>query len=257
MPDAFAVIAEYKDAASTIQSVLTMGAIVLGGVWTYMLFVRQRLSFPRINLDMAAETVTLSDTGRMVRVSVFLKSAGSVVVRSACAQLRLRQVAPVHHSIRHVADAIGKGYDPVPAGKARIEWPMLVGREWNWSQKQFEIEPGEKDSLHADFFIDKDVSTIELYFFMRNSRKRRKGLGWTITRLSTLQEERPMKGESQPRIDSQWRPRTTVLNEEQQEEEEPQRPYIPRPPEPPAEEPEEPEETEQDGEANGRSTGRI
>ena len=41
------------------------------------------------------------------------------------------------------------------------------------NEKDFEIEPGESDSLHADYIIESDIKVSEFYFYLRNARKKK------------------------------------------------------------------------------------
>jgi len=42
----------WKDLTSIIQASLTSIGIVVGAIWTYLIFVRERLSFPKVNIDL-------------------------------------------------------------------------------------------------------------------------------------------------------------------------------------------------------------
>lgn len=94
--------------------------------------------------------------------------------------MRLRKIVPISDEIR---PDIEEGLDPVPEGKTEIEWPLVVGREWKWNEKDFEIEPGESDSLHADYIIESDIKVSEFYFYLRNVKKKTQNIGWTLTKI--------------------------------------------------------------------------
>ena len=38
---------------------------------------------------------------------------------------------------------------------------MLAGRSWDWKTSPIEIEPGETDTLHTDFFVPQEVSVVQ------------------------------------------------------------------------------------------------
>jgi hypothetical protein len=76
-----------------------------------------------------------------------------------------------------------KGNDPVKDAETFVMWPMIQSRVWNFSNKDsFEIEPGEKDSLLAEFFIEKEIKDVQLYYFLSNATKKEKSVGWTMTK---------------------------------------------------------------------------
>jgi hypothetical protein len=119
----------------------------------------------------------------LIHTEIRLKNAGSVLVRSDYAELRLRQVTPLPEELKEVVE---RGHDPVSEGNTEVEWPMIAGRTWKWSKGHFEIEPGEGDSLHADYIIPVTIKTVEFYCYLSNVKKKRKGLGWALTKLHTF-----------------------------------------------------------------------
>ena len=176
---------ELKDVIAAVANCATIIAIVVGGIWTYLLFVRQRLGLPRLNTVITPHAVRI-DQGWLLHVRVDLKNTGSVVLPVRYAELRMLQVVPLP---KDIATKITNGFDPVDSGETGILWPMLAHREWNWERSAFEIEPGESDSVASDFFVPEDVSVLELYFYLANERKRQKGIGWTTTILQELKRK--------------------------------------------------------------------
>lgn len=170
----------WKDFSEIIQALLTSAGIIIGGIWTYLLFIRQRLHFPKVNIGLSVTDAILPNDNRLVHAEIKIENVGSVILCSDYAELRLRQVMPVPKEINTI---IENGNDPVQEGNSEIVWPMLFNREWKWESKFFEIEPGEPDSLHADYIIPEYIKVIEFYFFMANAKKKRQGLGWTLTQL--------------------------------------------------------------------------
>jgi len=109
--------------------------------------------------------------------------------------------------------------------KTEIEWPMLYGREWKWEKGGFEIEPGESDSLHADYIIPDYVEVIEFYCYISNARKKRAKLGWTLTQIQkfypegkTMANKTKKQGSSKPQKRQQ----------KQQQQQKPQKPVKPK-----------------------------
>lgn len=131
-----------------------------------------------------------------------------MLLSSDYGELRMRQVVPLPPELQ---ETVQTGCDPVPEDKAEIEWPMIASREWHWSKHDFEVEPSEADSIHADFIIQSDIKVVEFYCFISNSKKKRKRLGWPLTTLHTFNtnmETNEMahdKGNSKSRLDEQQR----------------------------------------------------
>jgi hypothetical protein len=158
--------------------------IILAGIWTWLLFVRQRLAFPKLDIDLVITDAIVLDEARFIHAQLSLKNVGSVVLTSNRAELRIRQIAPLPDELK---PGIKEGYDPVGNDRTEVEWPMIAGREWKWNRGDFEIEPGEKDSLQADFVISTAIQVVEFYSFVGNAKKKRQGIGWTLTRIHEFQ----------------------------------------------------------------------
>lgn len=174
----------WKTIADIIQSAVTSIAIFAGGVWTYFLFVRNRLDYPKVIIKIEPQEVPLPKKKRLIHAKVNIKNVSKVILRSTNAELRLRYVVPLTSDIEAI---VNNGYDPVLEGNTEIQWPMVVGREWIWKEGEFEIEPDEDGSLHADYIINDDISVVEFYFFIENAKK--KQLGWSSTLIYELKKK--------------------------------------------------------------------
>jgi hypothetical protein len=170
---------------SLVQSALTSLAIVVGGVWGYFLFWRRRQSYPRATLDFHWTTALLPGGKRLLHVGLQILNQSDVLLPLRYAELRVRQVVPIPNDL---GTLLKKDLDPIPEGSTELPWPAIVGREWRQKPGAFELEPGESDSLHADFVVEDSVQVVELYAFVENPRKQRSGLGWTKTVLHTFAE---------------------------------------------------------------------
>lgn len=199
-------IEDYKNIAQASQGLFTSLAIIIGGIWTYFIFIKNRSNYPIINLNLLYVQFDIPDGKCLIHASVEIKNNGLVLLESQGAELRLRQVKPLPDSI---SESIKQDIDPVPEGDKEVEWPLISERRWKWEKKtskiepgesdtlhadlvsdeHFEIEPGESDTLHADFVLDKHVEVIEFYFYLKNNAKSEKQLGWALTKMSELQKK--------------------------------------------------------------------
>lgn len=218
----------WKDLSGIIQSLLTSAGIIIAGVWTYLLFIRQRLHFPKVKINLSVTDTILPNENRLVHAEIKIENVGSVILCSDYAELRLRQVVPVPKEINTI---IEDGKDPVQLGNSEIVWPMLFNREWKWESKCFEIEPGEPDSLHADYIIPEDIKVIEFYCFIANAKKKRHGLGWAVTQLHELNlmggkmaEKTQKDGDKTiKKINEQQRQQKQQQQQQQQQQEKPKK----------------------------------
>ncbi len=176
-----------SDLASIIESALTAFAIVVGGFWTYFLFVQHRQRLPSANIEHALEVVKLPADKTLVHLAATVANTGKVLVSIEMARTRIQQIAPVAD---HILFDIKSGKDPVLEHQQEVPWPMIgESREWNYNRGQAEIEPGEKEVLHSEFVIPSSVTCIVAYTYVKNHAKRRRDIGWSRTSIFKLDSE--------------------------------------------------------------------
>lgn len=175
-------IADWANLAGAVESAATVVAIALGGWWTYRTFLRQRLGHPRLRAEILPQLIAIP-TGHLIRCSVRVENIGSVVARCEHGEVRCRQLLPMPPRI---LEAAAGGFDPVAEDAQVIDWPVLAQRQWRWKGQTFEIEPGETDSLAAEFFVPREARVLEIYFYLANAKKSRRGLGWPCSKIIEL-----------------------------------------------------------------------
>jgi hypothetical protein len=145
-------LTDTKDVFSILQAIATITAMIIGGIWTYRKFIKQRLHYPRIDLSMTVECIPVSETHNLIHVAILHVNKGETLLQSENAELRLRQVLPLPNEIEA---EVKKGNINLTEPYSYVEWPMLQIKNWDFTgENSFEIEPEESDSLHADFFIE-------------------------------------------------------------------------------------------------------
>ena len=177
---------DIRNISQAIQGLFTVLAIIVGGIWTYFIFIKNRSSHPIINLDLSYDKFEVDGNKRLIHVHLRIENNGLVLLYSKEAELRLRQVTPLPVE---VIEDINQGHDPIKENEQEIWWPLEASREWSWAKESFEIEPKESDTLHADFVIDKEIEVVQFYFHLTNSSKTKKQLGWTLTKMINLTTE--------------------------------------------------------------------
>jgi len=174
------ILSNIQDISGIILDIATVIALLVGGIWTYLLFVKQRLSYPRINITLKVDHIPVTESHNLVYVEIQHDNKGSILFSAEKAELRLRQVIPLDKTI---SEEILLGKDPLSNEETVVEWPLLYQRNWKFSKDNpFEIEPNEKDSIFADFFLTNEVSCVQLYFYITNVKKKGKSIGWTATK---------------------------------------------------------------------------
>ena len=169
-----------KEVSETFQPPITILAITLGGVWTYLLFVRKRQKYPRANIAHAMTVIDIGANKLLLHLTATISNTGDVLLTLVSAETRIQKVVPVMHDI---LESIGRGEDPVPAEESEVNWPLIAQRKSNWKKGEFEMEPGEIDRLEYDFILEAEVKTIEAYSYFTNAvkRKHKREIGWAVT----------------------------------------------------------------------------
>lgn len=168
----------WGEVASALEASVTVIAILVGGVWTYILFVRRRQKYPRANVTLIINTWRIEGRQRLLHLGVQVENVGDTLIELKYGTVRIQQLLPI---IDDAAATIACGRDPVPANECEVPWPLLCERACPWEKVPREIEPGETDAFHFDFVIPDSVSVLGVYTYLRNVRKAKRNVGWNAT----------------------------------------------------------------------------
>jgi hypothetical protein len=160
------------------------GAIIVGGLWAYMLFVRGRQKYPRASLTHQIMHKPLNEEKGLLRVKTQISNPGVIVLRMTHARVEVQQVLPLGAELESLEEE-----DFSNPERREIPWPLISSRSSEWQRKEFEIEPGEADEVIWDFLLPREIETIAVYSYFRNVKKRFRDIGWGLTTLYDFKEE--------------------------------------------------------------------
>lgn len=180
-------LTEWKEIAQIAQSVFTIIAVLVGGIWGYWLFVKNRQRYPRAQIEHSVFHRAISDDKILLHVIVKVSNLGNVLLSLVSLDTRIQKILP---SSDEFIESIRKGLDTVDEGEAEIEWPLIGSRELNLEKDKYEIEPGETQGIDCDFILGSDVEVIALYTYLKNVSKRGREIGWDSTTIYTLWDEK-------------------------------------------------------------------
>ncbi len=177
--------AEMKELIEVVASGLTLLAIVVGGTWSYLLFIRTRQKYPSANINQEITYRRITPDRIWIRVTVTLQNTGKVLLSLVSGLTWVQQVLPLDTEIR---EKIDKLEDPVLKHESQIRWPLAEpAKELLWKKGEHEIEPSETDQVYFDFIVDSEIRTIVVYTYFSNVKKfRRSSLGWQIIKVYDL-----------------------------------------------------------------------
>ena len=177
-------ISQFKEIAEIIQVAVTVGAVLVGGLWSYQLFVRNRQKYPRASISHLIGHMQLDDNKLLLHVGVTISNIGDVLLSLVSLETRIQQVIPLSDE---VLESIRNGQNPVSEGETEIEWPLIDSQKLELEKgKHFEIEPGESQDIHHDFVLDADAEVIEVYTYLINEEKPKRKIAWDLTTLYGL-----------------------------------------------------------------------
>ena len=171
------------DIFQIFEAAATVIAIIVGGYWTYILFVKRRIDFPRSNIEHRVTHRIISDRKLLLHVDVTISNVGDTLVQLVSGEMRIQQMVPPPEE---VLTSLNEDRTPVEDGRTEVDWPLVDSRKITWAEGQFEIEPGERDEVPYDFFVDTDIETVEVYSYFQNARKVGRDIGWGHTTIYDL-----------------------------------------------------------------------
>lgn len=185
--------ADVETWSNSAANLAQVAAIVVGAIWTYNRFIRQREDLPRATLEQIATHRELNSEHTFLRVAVKIDNVSTVLLPTEEVRTDIYQVLPVAPD---VSEALAEGR-LVPPAKRDAAWPCVASYLGPVSGQ---IEPGEGDEFGFDFVISTDVKTVFIYSYVKNVTQAGRELGWAVTSLYDLDEER---GELRERVESQ------------------------------------------------------
>jgi hypothetical protein len=172
----------FGDVAS---NVVTIAAVVIGGAWTYLTFIRERTRWPKANLELVMSHRELTAEQTLLHIKVKVHNAGRGLMKLNELRIDVRQVLPLtDETTRELRDGSLIATD---RGKARWRTRKEDQHICLWGPgrplpTEPEIEPGENDEFPNDFVIPSTLETVYVYVYLKNvARKGREKLGWTVT----------------------------------------------------------------------------
>lgn len=166
-----------KDALATIQAAATTLALIVGGLWTYQIFILERDLTPHVDISQVVTGKLISSKWYWIRSSITAENTGKSLVRPKTEYITVVQITPLP---RAIYKELKDNMDPIPYGsgtfhtKWRMPWQGLCQYIISLKNK---IEPNESDTQDVDFVVPSWLKTVGVYTFIQNNSDKN-GLGW-------------------------------------------------------------------------------
>jgi hypothetical protein len=151
-----------KDVTASLQSIATIVAFLVGGYWTYFLFVQKRQRYRRVEVTHRIKSFRLPDGRWILLVIVRISNLAEVFLSCRYIRTRVQRILPLNPDAQ-ITQLINTRQDPVRDGETRIRWPTVGRRLQRWQGDEIEIEPGESYEFPFDFILDSDLQAIRIY----------------------------------------------------------------------------------------------
>lgn len=166
---------DFKLWTESIEALMTVAAIIVAGIWTYRLYVKKRIRFPKAVISQEINAFPLNEDKACVHRIINIKNIGEVILSIKSVVCLIYQLSPLQDPFREEIEGNQPPYDEL---KKELKWPVLEDRSISWQPGEFEIEPGEEDTIHIDSIIPGGVEIISIYTYCKNLKKHRRELGW-------------------------------------------------------------------------------
>lgn len=177
------ILSASKEVAEGLKNLVEAGGIIVGGFWTWMLFIKKREKFPRAELTHAITHRVLPGEKKYLRLDVKIANKGEVLLSLESGKVWVQQILPLQDEF---LEALQAGKDLAKPGATEYEWPIVAERETDWTQKPIDIEPGEVHPISYDLIVDADARTVEIYTYFKNCQRKDREIGWVLTSLYDL-----------------------------------------------------------------------
>lgn len=175
----------FKDKIETIQAIVTTAAIIIGGIWTYNLFVKERKQFPHANIEQKISHVALSQRTNLLRVGIEIANTGTSRLLLGKSIIRVQQILPTTPCPKQgpcASQQVDAALKETERQADRFGWPLIAERDKRFEQP-LDIEPGEKDLVEFEFAVPSGVKVIRVYSYFRNDQKSKgeNEVGWFMS----------------------------------------------------------------------------
>jgi len=164
-----------KDAAAALESVVTVVAIVVGGIWTYRAFIRSRGNHPRAKIEHQVSFRGLPNGSQLLILDVFIENVGQIPISLRGADTWVQQILPLPADVQARID---NGLDVVAEGMTEARWTLLGEvHEQEYAENLYVIDAAERDQFRHNFTLGPEVHTVQVYTYLKPTGM---GPGWKL-----------------------------------------------------------------------------
>lgn len=151
---------------TTWKDLATISALILGGIWTYMLWIQNRQNRPRLMIAHLVERYRIPRRHQvLLGVTEKFSNVGPVAIELKKGEIRVYQVLPLPDGADQRAKTADSLNDTTEDDKV---WPVLQVYLHPWDKERELIEPGEGDEIKNYFLIPDSIEVVNIISYAGN-----------------------------------------------------------------------------------------
>ena len=157
-------MSDIKDRASTLQSLITIIAIVFGGIYAWLKLQLFRDFEPHLTVTHEVNHRAVSPSYVHIDVTAVLHNSSRVKIELRKADFAIQWVAPTSDEL--VLELYDEVFDD--GVEDYLQWPTIDEGRRNWDRGELLVEPGELHKETYEFLVPRAVQTVLVYTYFRN-----------------------------------------------------------------------------------------
>lgn len=189
-----------KTFGETLKVYVEIFAVIIAGIWSYRLFIKNRVDYPLTEVNHVITHWNLGDNFVCMSLIVTIKNCGKVLVELESGMILVQQILPLLDELKPlIQDAsdedIYEGKSELFLEKnSQIAWRQIGCREPKWEKGEIEIEPGECEELQYDFILKEEIQSLRVKTYFKNTKFTNSDIGWRKTTFYNLKGASDGKG---------------------------------------------------------------
>lgn len=172
-------LSELKDGIQIIQSLVTITAIGVGGLW----FIQKRQRYPKASIKHTISHRKVRDDKLLLSIDMTITNNGNILLRISAIKVEMKQILPPANELKRLLASNRE----VESGFHVTDWDVIGERNRRILEKA-EIEPGESQQFDYHFLINSEIETIWLKTSLQNPRRNR--ASWSQVTIYDLQVDK-------------------------------------------------------------------
>ncbi len=141
-----------------IKDIFTVLAIIVGGIWTWMLFSTYRESYPRLSIEHRITHRRLSNEQILLIVDANTSNIGKRAVKPLVGWFEVDQILALTK----------EQLDKLKVGELHPLWPQVIPPTWFIGldlRSERRLEPGESETQHQEVIVNSSLKAVRVYTF--------------------------------------------------------------------------------------------